>query len=136
MPFETGGILMGYWGSATEAVITAVIGPGPKAVHKKRAFRPDSAYHEQEIARLYAQSGRTETYLGDWHTHPGAAAYMSFRDEETLSTIANHKEARLQTPLMMILGTRPFELRAWAHSYKKSLFSFKSAFTRCTVLKY
>lgn len=136
MPLETGGVLMGYWGSANEAVITAVIGPGPKAMHKKRSFRPDSAYHEQEIARLYAESGRTETYLGDWHTHPGAAAYMSFRDEETLNTIANYQEARLQRPLMMILGTDPFALRAWTRSPKKGFFSLRSAFTRCTVLAY
>ncbi|MCB2410749.1 Mov34/MPN/PAD-1 family protein [Hymenobacter lucidus] len=136
MPCETGGILIGYWGSSTEVVVTAVVGPGPKAIHKKRSFRPDNAYHEQEIARLYTQSGRTETYLGDWHTHPAAAAYMSFRDELTLRSLAEYKQARLTQPLMLILGTQPLGLQAWAHTYRKAFFATKSVYGACSIIIY
>ena len=105
MPCETGGILMGYWGSAGEAVVTTIIGPGPKAVHKRTSFVPDYEYDKKEIGRHYEQSGFTETYLGDWHTHPYAAAYLSEQDKKTLKKIADFEPARLVKPLMMILGT-------------------------------
>jgi integrative and conjugative element protein (TIGR02256 family) len=133
MPCETGGVLIGYWGTKNEAVITAIVGPGPKAVHKKHSFSPDNEFHTHEITRFYTESGRTETYLGDWHTHPGAAAYMSFRDEETLRILADYKQARLSQPLMMILGTRPFSLRVWTHSCKKAFFSTKSTYSACEI---
>lgn len=113
MPCETGGVLMGYWGNTHEAVVTAIIGPGPNAIHRERMFKPDNDYHTKEIARHYELSRREETYLGDWHTHPGGPAYLSGKDEQTLRQIASYAEARLPQPLMMILGTRPFGLKTW-----------------------
>ncbi|WP_221175684.1 Mov34/MPN/PAD-1 family protein [Rufibacter immobilis] len=136
MPLETGGILMGYWGNNNEAVVTAVIGPGSKAIHLKRSFIPDNEYHLEEISSHYADSGQTETYLGDWHTHPKANAYLSGRDEETLIAIANHKEARLPNPLMMILGTKPFGLKVWTHSYVKHFFYTKRVISECKIKLY
>jgi integrative and conjugative element protein (TIGR02256 family) len=133
MPRETGGILIGYWGTKYEAVITAIVGPGSKAAHNRHSFSPDNEFHTQEITRLYAQSGRTETYLGDWHTHPSAGAYMSSRDQETLRILADYKQARLAQPLMMILGTRPFGLQAWMQSYKRVLFSNRSIYSPCEI---
>ncbi|WP_170865260.1 MULTISPECIES: Mov34/MPN/PAD-1 family protein [Hymenobacter] len=136
MPCETGGILLGYWSTPQEAVITAIIGPGPKAVHRKRSFQPDSTYHEREIARHYEESGRTETYLGDWHTHPKAGAYMSSKDESTLRVLADYAPARLLTPIMMILGTDPPSLKAWIHTYRRKLLFKTSAFHTCKILHY
>ena len=37
-PLETGGILIGYWASASEVVITRSIAAGPKARHQFRSF--------------------------------------------------------------------------------------------------
>ena len=136
MPRETGGILLGYWSTPQEAVITAIVGPGPKAVHRKRSFQPDSSYHELEIARHYADSGRTETYLGDWHTHPKASAYMSSRDESTLQALADYAPARLATPIMMILGTDPHSLKAWTHTYRRNLLFKTSTFHACEIIYY
>ena len=136
MPLETGGILMGYWGGNNEVIITSVIGPGPKAIHLKRSFIPDNEYHIQEISKHYSSSGRTETYLGDWHTHPKASAYLSNRDKDTLVAIANYKQARLQKPLMMILGTRPFGLKAWIRTYEKYIFYNRSTISECKIKIY
>lgn len=133
MPNETGGILIGYWGNAGEAVVTAIVGPGPKAIHKPTSFIPDHRYHTEEVSRYYQQSGFTETYLGDWHTHPYAQAYMSERDRKTLRGIADFKEARLEKPLMMILGTQPFGLNTWVHTYTKRRCWSKSAITACRL---
>src|SRR5690606_23819364 len=112
-PLETGGILIGYWGAADEALITAVVGPGPNAVHAEDSFVPDHAYHELQVAELYDISGRTEVYLGDWHSHPGSSAYLSYRDRKTLRRIAAEPEARAPRPLMAILGQNPYELKIW-----------------------
>lgn len=117
MPRETGGVLIGYWGNMHEAVVTDIVGPGPKAIHKRHSFVPDNAHHVGEIKKAYLKSERTETYLGDWHTHPKSSAYLSEQDQSTLLKIADYKHARLIQPLMVVLGTRPFGLAAWVHIY-------------------
>ena len=71
LPNETGGAFMGYWSDPNTVVITDVIGPGPNAKHTRYSFHPDVEYHAAEIDRIYSQSGRINTYLGDWHTHRG-----------------------------------------------------------------
>lgn len=105
LPNETGGVILGYWNNHyTEAVVTHITGPGPKAVHNRRSFRPDSEYQEAEIAKHYQESGRLHTYMGDWHTHPNGKVYLSETDLRTLRRIATCKDARLPTPLMAVLG--------------------------------
>ncbi|MDP2660444.1 MAG: Mov34/MPN/PAD-1 family protein [Dehalococcoidia bacterium] len=100
---ETGGVLMGHWAEHS-AVIAAVIGPGPGAVSKKRRFRPDNQWQRQEIARLYRKSGRTVTYLGDWHSHPGRLPLPSRLDVRTAHRIATFEESRAPNPLIIIAG--------------------------------
>jgi integrative and conjugative element protein (TIGR02256 family) len=104
-PFETGGVLMGYWAKDyTEVVITDVIGPGPEARHSISGFVPDYQFQEGEIERVYEESSRLSAYLGDWHTHPLASCYPSFKDKRTLHRIALFPDARCPVPLMIILG--------------------------------
>ncbi|WP_169728054.1 Mov34/MPN/PAD-1 family protein [Pontibacter actiniarum] len=133
MPRETGGVLIGYWGNLYEAVVTDVIGPGSLAVHKRHSFVPDNTHHVREIEKAYLKSDRTETYLGDWHTHPKSGAYLSERDQSTLLKIANYKEARLTKPLMMVLGTKPFGIEAWINAYASS---GKRETKKCTLKIY
>lgn len=125
-PLETGGILMGYWVTPVDAVvITGVIGPGPKAVHARSRFVPDAEYQEAEVARVYRTSGRLHTYLGDWHTHPRMAAYLSGTDRRTLCKIARTPGARSRVPgpLMAVLaGGAPWELRAWYLAPSQAMF--------------
>jgi integrative and conjugative element protein (TIGR02256 family) len=116
-PLETGGVLLGYWGRpAVEAVVTHVTGPGPRAIHLREAFEPDDDFQSEEIARIYGASGRLFSYLGDWHTHPGATAYLSPTDRKTLRKIARHGPSRLSVPLMAVLaGGDPWHLRIWRY---------------------
>lgn len=137
-PNETGGVLIGYWGKLyEEAVITQVTGPGPKAKHYPRSFFPDSAYQETEIANYYQASGRLYTYLGDWHTHPKAAAYLSGTDKKTLRRIASHVEARAPVPLMAILGEGPeWILKFWRYippRFGRFSFTIKTASLKVQV---
>jgi integrative and conjugative element protein (TIGR02256 family) len=116
-PLETGGVLMGYWSEDYKAVaITAITGPGPKAIHKRTAFVPDSDFHEAEISRFYVHSGRIHTYLGDWHTHPDGICHLSSKDRATLKRISRYKAARAPMPIMGILaGSSDWRLGVWCY---------------------
>lgn len=105
-PRETGGVLMGYRGEGGDLVVTAVLGPGPAALHAPTRFVPDQAHHEREIARLYEASGRMHTYVGDWHSHPNGTCALSPRDRSTLRRIGRAREARLAEPLMVLVCGR------------------------------
>lgn len=110
---ETGGALMGYF-ARTGAVITHVIGPGPGAFHDKTSFQPDNEWVGEMIAQHYCVSGRIETYLGDWHTHPGGGGDLSRADKKVLKIIAKKSWPKLPIPLMLILyGGSPWEIKAW-----------------------
>lgn len=115
-PLETGGVLIGYTGGAggDDVVIVAITGPGPGAHHSETTLEPDHEYQTQEIARIYRASKGVHTYLGDWHTHPGSAADLSRRDKKTLKHIASHRDARMDRPIMAILGEgSPWTLKVW-----------------------
>lgn len=115
-PLETGGVLIGYAGGASdnELVITAITGPGPNAIQRLTSFEPDHDFQVGEIAYHYRKSRGIHTYLGDWHTHPDSGPELSRLDKKTLKRIALHREARLERPVMAILANgSPWILRAW-----------------------
>lgn len=123
-PLETGGVMMGYWPESNDAVVIChASGPDPHAVHTEHAFIPDSEYQESEIARLYEESGRVHTYLGDWHTHPREDVYLSPKDERALRKIAGHAEARAPMPIMAVLGGGDPEwfIGAWHYALRGAL---------------
>jgi integrative and conjugative element protein (TIGR02256 family) len=115
-PKETGGVVAGYIGDNGEKVVTQITIAGPKAKHDKYSYTPDYKFDEKQIARIYKESKRTEVYLGDWHSHPGSGSYLSEKDKATLQRISGYKEARIVRPIMIIMGTMPFQLKAWEYS--------------------
>jgi len=116
LPRETGGVFMGYWvRPLQEVVIMEAMGPGLHARHGSTFFEPDHEWQEREIARIYEESGRNFTYLGDWHSHPGGQSRLSIKDRITLWRIANHGEARASTPIMGIMGGEKWLLKVWCH---------------------
>lgn len=114
-PNETGGVLMGYWRrDSRDVVVTHAIGPGANATAEPERFEPDAEFHATEVARIYHGSGRTITYLGDWHSHPTGHAYLSPADHRTLEWIALDPAARAERPVMLILsGRNGWRCRAW-----------------------
>jgi integrative and conjugative element protein (TIGR02256 family) len=115
-PKETGGVFMGYWHDRYTAVVTAAIGPGPSAVHDRYHFEPDYDYQFRQIAEHYERSGRRETYIGDWHSHPGASSgHLSRLDRRVLRHIINTPAARADRPLMAIFygGEDAWDLAGW-----------------------
>lgn len=121
LPSETGGILVGHYthrniSGARDAVVTDVIGPGPRSTSTTVSFEPDSRWQAEELARIYELRDRRVVYLGDWHTHPGGTSTPSATDRRTLVSIARHAPARCPQPIMAILGNagkdRKWSLRA------------------------
>lgn len=113
-PNETGGILMGYWaGDSSAVVVTESVPGGPRAVHERLRFEPDSEWQSEQVARRYQSSGRVETYLGDWHSHPGGSARPSSLDRMTARAISASSGARAPRPLFIIVALRDqIEIRA------------------------
>jgi integrative and conjugative element protein (TIGR02256 family) len=103
-PYETGGMLLGYEAGNGEAVITRLIGPGPKAEHSRFTFSPDSEYQQSELEAHFRATNGRETYLGDWHTHPHSNSSLSRVDKKTLARIAVTPASGTENPLMAILG--------------------------------
>lgn len=115
-PKETGGVVLGYHAEGS-VVVSAMIGPGPGAKHGRFHFIPDHDYHVKEVARIYRESKRTITYLGDWHSHPWGGGSPSWRDEKTLERIASFPAARIDRPVMLIVsGGLPWRLSVWQWS--------------------
>ena len=111
-------MLIGSWIDPERVRITGQIGPGPKALHELTSFVPDYDYQEREIAKRFRSTDGRETYLGDWHTHPGGASYLSKRDCATLSRIADYDEARAPEPLMLLLSDGdPWRVAVWRAGY-------------------
>ena len=106
---ETGGVLLG---SVNEDgyQISSYVGPGPCAIHKRTSFEPDHDWQLRQIEQQYVTSQRRDRYLGDWHSHLGAAE-LSRRDVRVLRKIAGFREAQTDTPLMMIASLLGQELR-------------------------
>lgn len=116
LPYETGGVLLGYLGVNGDYVVTNLVGPGPKAIHGKYRFLPDHEYQQTEINRIFSNSKGGIDYLGDWHTHPKSSCCMSWRDKRTLQDIALKSELNLDSPIMAIAcqAERSWSIGAWA----------------------
>lgn len=112
-PLETGGLLIGYQ-SAGATVVTDAVGPGRNAIHRRATFTPDYDFHESEVTRLYRDSGRVQSYIGDWHSHPCGGFELSSRDLSTLRRIADSKLSRNPDPVMGIIAYRnSWDFAAW-----------------------
>lgn len=103
-PLETGGVLLGYIADNRDVVVTAIIGPGPKAIHRRYGFIPDAEYQQAELSAHHLITNGRETYLGDWHTHPRGGTALSPVDKRTLTRIACTSSSRIAEPIMAILG--------------------------------
>ena len=100
-PLETGGLLLGR--TSPERRVTCVIGPGPSATHQRFNFDPDQRWQEDAVAAAW-DADRELEYLGDWHTHPNGRPRLSKLDVGALAAIRASPEARVSTPLMLILA--------------------------------
>ena len=111
-PSETGGILLGRWVESQRAIVTQMIGPGPRAKHCRASYEPDYEFQESEIAKAHASADLGCEYLGDWHSHPRGPLSPSGTDVRVLQKIAGYPAARCKEPIMCIISGGPY----WAAS--------------------
>jgi integrative and conjugative element protein (TIGR02256 family) len=130
-PDETGGMLVGYWSESGGAVITETIDGGPDAIRRPSRFEPNGAWQQQRLDEIYLQSGRLQTYLGDWHSHPHGAPRPSFRDRETAKKVATAKEARAPRPLTVICSKHNGRWEWAAFCYRR-----RRGFRRLSIARY
>lgn len=106
-PNESGGAFLGYENDGV-LVVTAAIGGGTNALRRPTAYEPDVIWQNARIAEHYEASGRRDSYLGDWHSHPDTTrAYLSRDDRAVLKKIIKCPDARASRPVMCVLvGTR------------------------------
>lgn len=116
LPYETGGILLGYTDVQRNLVVTEVVGPGPNAVHQEDYFLPDGSFQQKEINTAFVKSEGETTYLGDWHSHPFKKPYLSSLDLSTLQNIAKHDTSGTDEPVFLIVGTKPLKIKSWQYS--------------------
>jgi integrative and conjugative element protein (TIGR02256 family) len=133
VPKETGGVFMGYR-TRDSVVITDMFGSGPNAIHAPTFYRPDLAHERSEIERIYEQSNRMHSYLGDWHTHPSGLLRLSRKDKIALRTVANCREARAERPITAILAGRDERWQFHIWEYAKSAIPFLGIKTVSTRL--
>jgi integrative and conjugative element protein (TIGR02256 family) len=105
---EAGGIFIGsYRGPHIE--ITACTTPLPRDVRRPTMFdRKDPGHHAAALAAWKA-SGGTDTYVGEWHTHPVDDPTPSARDLRTWRLIL----ARGTDPVVFIIVGRRSVWCAW-----------------------
>jgi integrative and conjugative element protein (TIGR02256 family) len=120
-PEESGGVLLGYrYPSRREPTrVVCQIGPGPGARHRRHRFEPDGSWQDEQVSRAYEASGRTLSYLGDWHSHPGGGRRPSGLDRSTARSIAEFGPARTPHPLFLILHGGPGEWSVAAYRYRR-----------------
>lgn len=110
LPNETGGVLVGYVDAAGRTVITAIVGPGPRAFRTPSRFRRDGEYAQREVDLLHRQSDGRDDYVGEWHSHP-APVGPSGIDRGSMEWIGENERYRREQPFLIIMQRT--RLRFW-----------------------
>ncbi len=101
---ETGGILMGFRVRDGDWVIAYASGPGPKAIHERRAISFDDPYLRKLARKVRLKSASRLQYIGDWHSHTVRRLTPSKGDLQTVFSKAKEEKYASPSPLMLIVG--------------------------------
>jgi integrative and conjugative element protein (TIGR02256 family) len=108
---ESGGTLIGRYISGTDdVVVDEITVPLPSDDQTRHTFLRTQASHQQKIERAWEDSGNTQTYLGEWHTHPEAVPVPSELDQATwIKKLFRDRFG--ESLFFLIVGTE--RIRAW-----------------------
>ena len=108
---ESGGIIVGTLNPhENQVVVTDVTLPYAKDVRKSNMFKRDSVGHQEEMDRLWNESQKTKTYLGEWHTHKQNIPVPSWIDKNDWKRISK-KPLNYKAAFFIIVGQK--QIRAW-----------------------
>jgi integrative and conjugative element protein (TIGR02256 family) len=102
-PWEVGGWLLGYWADDRRSLFVTHLTPptGGRPWQVTISGRGHRRYFDE----AWEASSGAVTFLGDWHTHPGAAATPSRRDRQALTKLATEPDYGTPRPLAVIVKT-------------------------------
>jgi integrative and conjugative element protein (TIGR02256 family) len=67
---EAGGILIGEYYYGNHLHITDCTEPSTEDDRGRFSFHRKSPHHQELTRKLWSKSGKTKTWIGEWHTHP------------------------------------------------------------------
>jgi integrative and conjugative element protein (TIGR02256 family) len=110
---ESGGILIGsYRGPHLE--VSGFTVPGPRDIREGYRFVKQDAVHQRAATAAWEVSGKKETYLGEWHTHPVGAPAPSGLDKSTWRDIASESGRAMIFAIIAPTGWELFSCdRGW-----------------------
>jgi len=105
---EIGGILIGsYRGPHLE--ITSQTEPGPGDTSTRTSFVRCDRRHQRAATDAWHRSKQTQTYVGEWHSHPLGSPKPSHIDENAWSEVVQ----KLMMPCVFVIvsssGWSPFK---------------------------
>lgn len=96
---ETGGILIGsYRGNHIE--VSGFTTPYPQDRRTFALFDRIDPLHQSIAMKTWQHSGGTDTYIGEWHTHPEASPSPSWLDKRTWKKLITRSHA----PMIFAIG--------------------------------
>lgn len=102
---ETGGILVGSYTPEHDCAIVSGISAAPPDSRRGRSwFERGVSGLQRWLNGLWR---RQEYYLGEWHFHPGAAAFPSGVDLSQMQRIAKTESYHCPEPILLIVGGDP-----------------------------
>lgn len=104
---ECGGILIGEY-RGPHIAITEITMPGRSDESSFSRFIRVDASHQTSAMNAWLTSSQTQTYVGEWHTHPVGKAIPSSIDKNTWRAAVR----RTGSPLLFIIATS-IELKAF-----------------------
>jgi integrative and conjugative element protein (TIGR02256 family) len=102
-PWEVGGWLLGYWADDRRSLFVTHLTPPTGGLPWQVTI--SSRGHRRYFDEAWDASSGAVTFLGDWHTHPGAAATPSRRDRQALAKLATEPDYGTPRPLAAIVKT-------------------------------
>ncbi len=108
---ESGGIIVGTLNPhENQVIVTDITLPYANDVRKANVFKRDSFGHQEEMDRLWHESKKTKTYLGEWHTHQQDIPVPSWIDKNDWKRISK-KSLNYKAAFFVIVGQK--EIKVW-----------------------
>lgn len=95
---EAGGILIGNFRGPHVEILDWTV-PGPEDQRTFSSFVKQDASHQEAATAAWVSSSSTNTYVGEWHSHPYGGPLPSTVDKVTWKSVST----RLKTPCVFII---------------------------------
>lgn len=116
-PKEFGGVFIGNSTSCDSLLIEDILIPDAYENGKTIFVRHPGSLNER-LKLIYQESDGRIDYVGEWHSHPDAAAIPSSTDKEAIRNISKNEDINTATPIMAIVEVRKNKTKMEFYIYK------------------